>query len=204
MLDYFGHPYYGESYSSWALNGGRETAACLSKLPSSEIDDLLNWVRSLPLHSGVRVNDRLYFLSHAGVNPFYGWPDVVLDEEAPDEERIAALAESQSDEDLVWVRYEFWGCPTGLVDEEGRGIVVIAGHTPTRYLETMADYPDRPGLNDEGLGQLVRVGACDMTGDVADRWDIDAGCAGGPGSGRLLMLRLDDGEEFYESVREGE
>ena len=29
------------------------------------------------------------------------------------------------------------------------------------------------------IAQMVRVGACDATGGVADRWDIDSGAAGG-------------------------
>lgn len=204
MLDFFNNPHNGDAYSSWALNGGRKTASCLKKLEESEIDDLLSWVDSLPLYASARVGERLYFFSHAGVNPFKGWPPEAYDASAPDDVRIEAIASTQDREDLVWVRYEFWGAPTGLVDAEGKGVIVVAGHTPTPYLGTIADLPDRPGANDEGLGQMVRVGACPETGGVADRWDIDAGCAGGAGSGRLLLLRLDDGEEFYEPVREGE
>jgi serine/threonine protein phosphatase 1 len=51
---------------------------------------------------------------------------------------------------------------------------------------------------------MVKVGASAQTGGVADRWDIDCGAAGGAGFGNLLMLRLDDGQETYEPVREGE
>ena len=93
---------------------------------------------------------------------------------------------------------------TGEENHAGKGIIAIAGHTPTPYLDEIADHPDRPGVGEGGLGQMVRVGAGDETGGVADRWDIDCGCAGGYGFGRLLLLRLDDGEEFYEPVREGE
>ena len=104
----------------------------------------------------------------------------------------------------MWIREDFWGYPTGLVNDRGEGPIVIAGHTPTRYLDHMADRPDRSSMGANGLCQMVRVGACEETGNVADRWDIDCGCAGGAGFGQLLMLRLDDGEEIYEAVREGE
>ncbi|MEE1273736.1 MAG: serine/threonine protein phosphatase, partial [Olegusella sp.] len=151
-----------------------------------------------------RVGDRLYFMSHAGLNRKGPWDATVLDEAADDADRIEQLTKDQHMDDLVWVRHEFWGRPTKLVGEDGKGIIAIAGHTPTPYLDEIADHPDRPGVGEGGLGQMVRVGAGDETGGVADRWDIDCGCAGGYGFGRLLLLRLDDGEEFYEPVREGE
>ena len=57
---------------------------------------------------------------------------------------------------------------------------------------------DRPAIGEDGRARMVRVGA------ERDRWDIDSGAAGGAGFGQVLVLRLDDGEEFYEPVREGE
>lgn len=204
MLSFFDDPHSGDNYVNWAINGGLKTASGLEKLPEEEIDELMEWARALPLCAYARVGERLYFFSHAGINPARSWEPLVSDESAPDADRVAALAASQSSEDLVWVRYEFWGHPTGLVGPDGKGIIVVAGHTPTPYLDGMADLPDRPGRGEDGLCQMVRVGACEATGGVADRWDIDAGCAGGAGFGKLLLLRLDDGKEFYEPVGEGE
>jgi serine/threonine protein phosphatase 1 len=37
---------------------------------------------------------------------------------------------------------------------------------------------------------------------VADRWAIDCGAAGGADWGSIGIVRLDDGEEFYEPVLE--
>ena len=51
---------------------------------------------------------------------------------------------------------------------------------------------------------MLRVGADQTTGGVADRWDIDAGAAGGAGFGRVGIMRLDDGAEFYEDISEDE
>ena len=41
-------------------------------------------------------------------------------------------------------------------------------------------------------------------GGVWDKWNIDSGCAGGAGFGRVTIIRLDDGEEFREQIAEGE
>ena len=204
MLAFFADPHGSDAYINWAINGGLKTAAGLERLEEDEIDDLLDWVRTLGLSTYARVGDRLYFMSHAGLNRKGPWDATVLDEAADDADRIEQLTIGQHMDDLVWVRHEFWGRPTKLVGEDGKGIIAIAGHTPTPYLDEIADRADRPGVGTDGLGQMVRVGACDETGGVADRWDIDCGCAGGYGFGKLLLLRLDDGEEFYEPVREGE
>ena len=51
---------------------------------------------------------------------------------------------------------------------------------------------------------MLRLGACPETGGVADRLAIDCGAGSVPGSGRVLVLRLDDGEEFYQPIGEGE
>ena len=55
---------------------------------------------------------------------------------------------------------------------------------------------DRPAVGADGLARMVRVGA--------DRWDVDSAAAAGAGLGQVLVLRLEDEEEFYEPVLEGE
>ena len=113
-----------------------------------------------------------------------------------DDDSAAAYLRAQDPEELSWIREEFWGAERGLSGADGSGPVVVAGHTPTPYLERMARDLDRAPLGGDGLARMVRVGA--------DRWDIDCCAAGGAGVGQVLILRLDDGEEFYEPVREGE
>ena len=115
-----------------------------------------------------------------------------------DDESVDAYLAAQSVEDLTWIREEFWGAERGLSSRDGSGPVVVAGHTPTPYLERMASSLDRPAVGEDGLARMVRVG------ERRDRWDVDCGAAGGAGYGQVLILRLDDGEEFYEPVREGE
>ena len=113
-----------------------------------------------------------------------------------DDASAAAWLDAQDPEDLTWIREEFWGAPAGLAGERGDGPVIVAGHTPTPYLERMAHDLDRDPIGEDGLARMVRVGG--------DRWDIDCCAAGGAGLGQVLVLRLDDGAEFYEPVREGE
>ena len=175
---------------NWAINGGAVTSEGLAALDADELADLVAWVRSCPRSAQVRVGGRLFLLAHAGVNLDVRAPDVW------DDETARAYLAAQTDEDLTWVREEFWGAPRGLSGEDGSGPIVIAGHTPTPYLEHMATEMDRAPLGEDGLARMVRVGT--------DRWDIDCCAAGGHGIGQVLVLRLEDEEEFYEPVGEGE
>jgi serine/threonine protein phosphatase 1 len=199
MLNFFAHPDDHISVANWAINGGKMTLNGLEAMDSDEAVELVDWAGTLPRWSYVQVDGRYYLLCHAGLRPSPHasrgvWSDA----------SVEALLEAQDPDDLVWIREEFWGVSTGLVGEDGLGPIVIAGHTPTPYLNVMTDLVDRPTRNEEGIAQMVRVGACDATGGVADRWDIDCGAAGGAGYGQITVLRLDDGEEFCESIREGE
>lgn len=177
---------------NWALNGGAVTSEGLGRLDADELEGLLGWVRALPRSAHVRVGDRLYLLAHAGVD--LGAPVPANWDDASCEAYLAA----QSPEELTWVREEFWGAAGGLAGADGTGPVVVAGHTPTPYLRSMAAGLDRDPVGPDGLARMVRVGA------ARDRWDVDCGAAGGCGFGQVLVLRLDDGEEFYEPVLEGE
>lgn len=175
---------------NWGINGGAKTSAGLAELSEDEANDLVEWVRELPRWDQAVVGGVRYLLVHAGVR--IGAPEPG----SWDDESSAAYLRAQDPEDLSWIREEFWGSPRGLSAEEGPAPVVIAGHTPTPYLERMAHELDRAPVDDDGLARMVRVGAL--------RWDIDCCAAGGAGLGQVLVLRLDDGEEFYEPVREGE
>ena len=60
------------------------------------------------------------------------------------------------------------------------------------------------GLDEEsGRGQIVRLGGEDTAG-VPDRIDIDCAAATGSEFGRVGILRLDDGAEFYANINPGE
>lgn len=190
MMSCLDSPDDGIAAMNWGLNGGAITSAGLAELDGGELDELLDWVRHLPRWAHACVGGRRFLLVHAGVRldvPAPGaWGDAASD----------AYLSRQDPEDLTWIREPFWGAPRGLSGEDGSGPVVVAGHTPTPYLPRMASGLDRDPLGDDGLARMVRVGG--------DRWDIDCCAAGGAGTGQVLVLRLDDGEEFYEPVREGE
>lgn len=184
---------------NWQTNGAASTQAGLDGLDEASRTELLGWVEQLPVCAITQVGERPYILVHAGIRA-----DGLSPRESWDAQALLDLLDRQLVDDLLWIREDFWGRPTNLLDEAGRGPIVIAGHTPTAYLDGMADLPERPSRADDGLCQMVRVGACEATGGVSDRWDIDCGAAGGAGFGKVCMLRLDDGMEFYEPVREGE
>lgn len=177
------------SAMNWAINGGTTTSEGLAALPEDELEELVEWVGGLPRWACAEVGERLYLLVHAGVNLSAAVPP------AWDEAAARAYLAAQDGEDLTWIRDEFWGASRGL-SGAGSGPVVIAGHTPTPYLERMTSRLDRSPVGPDGLARMVRVGG--------DRWDVDCGAAGGVGFGQVLVLRLDDGEEFYEPVLEGE
>ena len=163
----------------WAMNGGSTTSDALEALDDEDASMVVDWVEQLPCWAQVRVGERDYILTHAGIDP---WRVEVP--AAWDEGSIERLMAAQRPDDLLWIRHGYWDAPTGLLSAEGKGPV------PTR--------------NADGLAQMVKVGASGATGGVADRWDIDAGAAGGAGFGQVLVLRLDDGACFYEPILPGE
>jgi len=199
MLDSVLNP--GDNFAefAWRLNGGETTSRGLEALDVEERTDLIDWVQNLPLSAHVRVGDRDYLLVHAGLRPLgftshSRWNDVTYD----------YLLSHQEREDLLWIREDFWGRPTGFLNEKGAGPIVIAGHTPVPYVEEYADTYDRRARDVDEQCQVMHLGATDATGGVADRWAIDCGAAGPAGWGRIAMVRLDDGEEYYAAVLEGE
>lgn len=184
---------------NWGMNGGQTTSDGLAAA-GDEADELVEWVSGLSRAAWAQVGEKAFFFAHAGIDPANAFMTDIWNDAS-----FQALIDAQDPEDLLWIREDFWGAEkSGLVDTAGKGPIVIAGHTPTPYLERMTALLDRPVRNDEGLAQMVCVGASDATGGVADRIDIDCGAAGGFGFGQVMILRLDDMTEFYEPVREGE
>lgn len=190
MISCLDNPHDPLATMNWGINGGAATSDGLANMDLDEVNELVDWVRGLPRWEQAVAGERRYLLVHAGVRLSQPVPDTWDDESA------AAYLSAQDGEDLSWIREEFWGAPEGLSGSDGRGPVVVAGHTPTPYLEHMATEMDRAPLGEDGLARMVRVGT--------DRWDIDCCAAGGHGIGQVLVLRLEDEEEFYEPVGEGE
>ncbi|HJA28857.1 MAG TPA: serine/threonine protein phosphatase [Candidatus Olsenella pullicola] len=190
MISCLNHPRDPLATMNWGINGGAATSDGLANMDLDEANELVDWVRGLPRWEQAVVGERRYLLVHAGVRLSLPAP------ESWDDESAAAYLDAQDGEDLSWIREEFWGSPRGLSGDDGSGPIVIAGHTPTPYLEHMASSCDRAPVGKDGRARMVRVGG--------DRWDIDCCAAGGYGLGQVLVLRLEDEEEFYEPVGEGE
>lgn len=109
---------------SWMLNGGKETMRSFLQLPIEKQQNLLHWIRELPLTARVALGKRNYYLVH-------GWPggDTVYD--------------------TVWGRPDSLFADPGI-----ENTTVIVGHTPVcliakgsmsterylRYLEACGDH----------------------------------------------------------------
>lgn len=198
---------------TWALNGGFATATGLDGLDRSEYTELIDWMSALPLYDVVDTASRRYILVHAGIDSleargFLATAGVNVSggrgaAEATRDDLLKMLAR-QDPETLLWTREEFWSHPTWLVGADGTGPVVVAGHTPSIVLARYAGLDEGAGVDAEGRGCVVPVGACDDTGGVADRIDIDCSAAAGAPRGRVGIVRLDDGATWYASIKDGE
>ncbi|MDY4041517.1 MAG: metallophosphoesterase [Collinsella sp.] len=214
----------------WDINGGWVTAGQLDALPRAEAADLVDWVAGLPLFDIVSVPDafsaargphasaqiprrRIYLLAHAGIDALAA-RGYLATAGVPVEEpgalsglgvgELRPMMEAQDAEDLLWIRERFWGAPTGFVDARGIGPIVVAGHTPSVLLGSFAQLMGGPVLDGHGRARVVEVGACQDTGGVADRIDIDASAAGGFPHGQVAVMRLEDHRVWYAPIAEGE
>lgn len=189
-----------QAWFNWSINGGNATAEQLMDMPPEAYEDLVRWVQGLPLFELVTVNDRIHVLTHAGILPVHAEPPEGVWTERALEQELLKLP----DEVFTWVRGEFWDAPTGLVNEKGEGPVVVAGHTPVIYLPTLTGSLDRLPTDENDRGRMVWVGASAGTGGVPDKVDIDCAAAAGYPTGQVGILRLDDYQEFYAPIAEGE
>ena len=206
---------------TWEMNGGGRTSAGLDKLPRHEFVEIVDWIESLPLFDIVTVDDlrpsacpgakRTYVLCHAGIDALAlrgylataGWTGAEGYEGVPEQLLRDAMA-AQDPEDLLWIREGFWGVPTGLVGADGRGPIIIAGHTPSILLGQFALLMSGTGADPEGRGCMVEVGCTADTGGVADRIDIDCSAAAGWPAGRVGVMRLEDHRVWYADIADGE
>lgn len=106
-------------YLNWIRNGGQPTIESLKKLMKEDresFDGLWTYLAELPLYQILKVEDRVFFMTHSGLDHF-----------SPDRE-----ADDYSDDDLLWNRPQ-------LTDHYYDGITVLMGHTPTGYLAPDCD-----------------------------------------------------------------
>ena len=98
----------------WIRNGGNKTINALFRLQRKNkfiVDEVLDFIKELPLSHTIEIGGRTYHLCHAGVRP--GIP-----------------FEEQSAEDLLWIRKDFFHSRRGYNGKD----VIIVGHTPTQRL----------------------------------------------------------------------
>lgn len=212
----------------WEMNGGSTTARGLDSLGSDEAADLIDWIAQLPLFDVVEVEDRRpgaaaragvlgvqarrsYLLAHAGIDALAARAYLATagaggacGAAAADSALLRDMMDSQSADDLLWIRSEFWGAPTGLVGPDGRGPVVVAGHTPSILLGRYATLMAGTGAHEGMYGCMVEVGATRDTFGEADRICVDCAAATGYPSGRVGVMRLEDRRVWYAGIREGE
>ena len=104
----------------WLPNGGYMTKGELdawAKKDPDAIGKALDFIQRRPLYHRLEAKDKEYVFCHAGLRP--GIP-----------------LEEQKDEDLLWIRQEFYNGYTGSAE-------IIVGHTPTQYVLHGGSYPIR-------------------------------------------------------------
>lgn len=179
-------------WGGWWANGGMETICCLEDLRDEEWvhERLFPWLSGLKPYSFVTDgNGREWALVHAGFDT-RKWDKEGLWPDTRGEGNVMDVGHGFGRQDefvMVWVR-------RGWYDYEGQTpLPVVFGHTPMPFLSKMAsemrswgDHVD--GRWFEGVPEDNRIW------HHGDRHAIDCGCVYG---GRLAMLRLEDGEEYY-------
>ncbi|MDO4436868.1 MAG: metallophosphoesterase [Coriobacteriaceae bacterium] len=209
--------------AGWQFNGGFATSEQLERMPQELVIDLLEWVENLPTFAVVTAQEqrasmvagttRAYILTHAGIDAprlranlaemsiaagaHGGYGNVGARE-------LAVAMGGQDAEDLQWIRQGFWDVPTGLVGRDGRGPVVVAGHTPSISLARFSKLMCGAGIDEKERGVVVEVGPSRDTGGVPDRVCIDCSAAAGFPNGRVGVMRLEDRRVWYADVNEGE
>lgn len=208
---------------SWHLNGGYVTSSQLDALPRDVYVDIMDWLSALPAFAVVETDDarpsagpgdrRVNVLCHAGVDAARlrdslsrrgAGPDALGGyAQATPDDLLAAMGE-QDLGDLLWIREGFWSRLTGLVGADGRGPVVVAGHTPSAILGRYARQMCGAGVDGDLRGVMVEVGPTADTGGVADRICIDCSAAKGHPYGRVGIMRLEDRRVWLADIEEGE
>ena len=108
MLAYYDDPSSAGAIR-WYRNGYQTTLAQFNELSETERCKILAFIKKSPLYKTVKLKDRRYFLSHAGLDPSKSF-------------------NKQTSEDLTWSRKEFYSAKA--LDKYS----VIFGHNITPFL----------------------------------------------------------------------
>lgn len=97
-----------ELFSNWIENGGSSTLESLRECSREVIEDIVEYLKDLPIYETVMVNGREFFLSHSGLANF---------------DKSKAIDEYEVN-DFIWNR------PL-ITDEYFDDMISVFGHTPT-------------------------------------------------------------------------
>ena len=170
------HEYLCERYLAgtvsgelWDQCGGRGTRQEVDLLSWEEKEELLDYLRGLPVYWKVEAGGQEYFLTHSGYHADF--PVLCPDRRKVDIE-ASVRAALETDQERYLFSDDIHYIPAGLTFDKK----IIVGHYPTIFL---ADYHRAKIFHG------------------AKYTDIDTGNERRGEGGRLACLRLDDGEEFY-------
>ena len=132
---------------TWDINGGWTTREQLNDMEFEAYEELVRWMAALTLYAVVETAERPYLLVHAGIQTEAARAFLLehgvdcgdgVGAVGADRELLQQMLAVQSSDDLLWIRHGYWDVPTGLLSAEGKGPVVVSGHTPTYRLGAIA------------------------------------------------------------------
>ena len=124
---------------TWDINGGWTTREQLNDMEFDAYEELVRWMAALPLYAVAETEERPYLLVHAGIEMKAARAFLLehgvdcadgVGAVGADRELLQQMLAVQSADDLLWIRHGYWDAPTGLLSAEGKGPVVVSGHTP--------------------------------------------------------------------------
>lgn len=157
----------------WYQNGGYVTNKDLLRMTPIEHNEILSYVKSLPLNIYLKVGDISYALCHAQIESLY---DIAID--------AGVTGYSSKAHFCVWDR-DFMFVVGRTVSNDMR---VIYGHTPTiNLINNENELPNNPDYM--SVFKYKNMYVIDCGAAYGDKY--------GKPAGRLACMRLDDQKIFY-------
>ena len=182
---------YNDIWTGW--NGGVDTFEYLMDLPIEHREDLLNWIDSWPLFYDIKVNDKRFILTHAGL----AMDGIRMTDDRYDKGiNVDVEIEGfpiQNSQSLLWIRDNWFFNNSELPCD------VIFGHTPTPYLfDRLEDLNEWARIDGDSGIPIEKGKEILHFGNGLRKHCIDTGrkC--------MSIVRLDDMEEFVSDIEEGD
>lgn len=183
MLSYFREKEYdGKSRyckiakDLWYQNGGEITHRQFSELDEKTRNEVLEWLRNLPLYSIKEMNGITNLMTHAGVYPYQ-------------EDNIKAFLKQQTIDDLIWIRDDFIQSSVKLPFR------VIFGHTPVASFQSKLIMFDNIGKSfSKTYEPLIEKLEENKIAYFNNKIGIDGGCVFGY---YLTCICLNNDKEYF-------